>query len=94
MVPKELEGDVTEEDKFEWHLKEKNRIKGTALFVGELAKRSLLKRVTVFECADRLAAGGRKDYAIEALAQFWQSLGPFFDGTDHGKIACDTYMEE
>ncbi|ORM40728.1 Eukaryotic translation initiation factor isoform 4G-2 [Babesia sp. Xinjiang] len=91
--PPELEGD----DRFEYELKYKQRMRGNMIFVGELFKQKLLAAKLLITCLDQvfakrnecIAAAGRidaGDHHLEGMCTLLQTVGKCFD-TDKWKYS-------
>lgn len=91
--PPELEGD----DKFEYELKYKHRMRGNMIFVGELFKQKLLAAKLLITCLDQVFAKREEciastgsidtgDNHLEGMCTLLQTVGKSFD-TDKWKYA-------
>ncbi|CDR95201.1 MIF4G domain containing protein, putative [Babesia bigemina] len=93
--PPELEGD----DKFEFELKYKHRMRGNMIFVGELFKQKLLAAKLLITCLDQVFAKRNEciastgsidtgDNHLEGMCTLLQTVGKSFD-TDKWKYASE-----
>ncbi|GBE61584.1 MIF4G domain-containing protein [Babesia ovata] len=93
--PPDLEGD----DKFEFELKYKHRMRGNMIFVGELFKQKLLAAKLLITCLDQVFAKRNEciastgsidtgDNHLEGMCTLLQTVGKSFD-TDKWKYAAE-----
>ena len=94
LSPLEVPSDLSPEKQFEFELKWKHRMKGILIFVGELLKSTMLASKICLVCIDLLlekyklqsstisSTSETGNHYLEALADFLQTVGPFFDRMD------------